>query len=275
MTSQPSTEPAALRPDTPQGHTPPPERSVEKQNPWEQIKPWRGKAARTDRALLATILGMFTVLLVMWPLRPLLIADHPVLLALVTGSKTSIGAAAAYARIGEIPLWVAIAAGTVGIIKINWVFWWTGRRWGRGMIDMFATTERAQRLADRLQNMNPWLVRIAVALCYLPGIPRVIVYGVAGWTGMRLGTFLVLDTLAATALTSVVAGCGYTLGQDAVDVIVAIDDYAIWITIAIAVALPFVPMVRARLGRAGKRGTACGDDGGETEESTRSGGSPA
>jgi len=272
MTSQPSTAPAAPPPATGQGHTPPSDRSAEnkKQNPWEQIKPWRGTATRTDRALLATIFGTFALLLVMWPLRPLLIADHPAMLALVTGSKAATGAAAAYARIGGIPLWVAIAAGTVGTIKINWVFWWTGRRWGRGMIDMFAATERAQRLADRMQNMPPWLVGTAVVLCYLPGVPRVLVSGVAGWTGMRLGTFLVLDTLAATAFTSVVAGCGYALGQDAVDVIVAVDDYAVWITVAIAVALPFVPKVRARLGRGGKGET----DRGEPGESAGWGGSP-
>ncbi len=255
MTSQTRSEPVPA--ETRQSHPHPTGSAASgEENPFDQIKPWRGKATRTDKALLGTMLGVFLVLLAMWPLRPFLIADHPVSLAFVTGSKASIGAAAAYARVGEIPLWLAIAAGTVGMVKTNWLFWWTGRRWGRGMIDLFAKGDGAQRVVDRLQNTNRGLVGIAIVLSYLPGIPRVLVYGVAGWTGMGLVTFLVLDTLGALALTTVVAGCGYALGQGAVDLIIAIDDKALWASLAIALALPFVPKVKALLRGDGTRDRA-------------------
>ena len=153
-------------------------------NDWRRWVPWRGPATRADRALMAAIGGVIVFGFAMRALRPFLIASHPVLLALLNGGALEIGAAAAFARIGEVPLWLVILAGTVGMVKLDWLNWWAGRRWGPGIIAFFTTRERADRLTARARRLNPWLLCLAVVAAALPGVPGTIVTAAAGWTGM-------------------------------------------------------------------------------------------
>lgn len=65
----------------------------------------------------------------------------------------------------------------------------------------------------------------------------------AGWAGMRLATFLLLDLAGALLMTGLVAGLGYGLGQRAVDLVLLVDRYASLVsltTIAVAVAIPLI-----------------------------------
>jgi len=48
------------------------------------------------------------------PLNPFLVAEHPVLLEFVSGDLLAIGAGAAFARVGEAPLWLVVVAGPSG-----------------------------------------------------------------------------------------------------------------------------------------------------------------
>jgi len=114
---------------------------------------------------------------------------------------------------------------------------------------MFTTTERAERLAARAAELSPWVVGLAVAAAVLPGIPTPIVYAMAGMAGMRLATFLVLDLVGALAMTGLVAGLGYELGQSAVDVVLVIDRYASIVSLSIIGATFLVPWLRRRLRR--------------------------
>jgi len=208
------------------------------------MKPWKGKATRQDKALMFTVVAIPVFFMALTPLKPFLIAEHPVGLAFVTGSNAAVGAASAFARIGEIPLWLVIVAGVVGKIKVDWLFWWVGRLWGRGFVDLIAQGDKAQRFADRAEDVNPWIIRAAVPLSYLPGVPALFVYVIAGWTGMRLRTFLLLDALGALILTSTVAGIGYAAGQTGVDIVLAVDRYALWVTLAIVFVMAFLPVVK-------------------------------
>jgi membrane protein DedA with SNARE-associated domain len=210
---------------------------------WRRFVPWQGPATRVDMALMAAILAVVGVGLVLRPLKPFLLASHPVVLEFLSGDKTAIGAAAAFARIGEVPLWLVVVAGATGMVKFDWLTWWTGRQWGGGIIRMFTTSERVQRFAGRAGDLNPWIVRVAVVLAVLPGVPSAVVYAMAGWAGMRLGTFLVLDLAGAVLMTGMVAGLGYGLGQRAVDVVLIVDRYASLVSltmIAVAAAIPLV-----------------------------------
>ncbi|MFC7620437.1 Mov34/MPN/PAD-1 family protein [Microlunatus sp. GCM10028923] len=211
---------------------------------WRDLAPWQGKATRLDKALLIAIIALIGYGFAMMPLKPFLIASHPVLLEFMTGGYASIGAAAAFARIGEFPLWQVIFAGVVGMIKFDWLFWWTGRQWGRGIIKLFANGERAKRLAGRAHDLNPWLVRSAVVLAMLPGIPSALVFAIAGWTGMRLLTFLLLDALGALLITSLVAGLGFQLGQWAVDIVLTVDKYALWVSLAVIIGISIITGVK-------------------------------
>lgn len=259
------------------GRTP---EQIEKERQQEEVreaframKPWQGKATRQDKALLITVIAIPLFFMALTPIKPFLIAEHPIGLAFVTGSNAAVGAAAAFARIGELPLWLVVVAGVVGKIKVDWLFWWVGRRWGRGFVNLITQSEKAKDWADRAQDMNPWIIRAALPLSYFPGIPAVFVYVVAGWTGMRLRTFLLLDAVGALLLTSVVAGVGFAAGQTGVDIVLMVDRYAMWFTLAIVFVMAFIPVVkqmrRAKAEEAARaRAEAAGETAGAGEAAT-------
>ena len=101
------------------------------------------------------ILGVVGLGLVIRPLKPFLVAEHPMLLEFVSGDLLAIGAGAAFARVGEAPLWLVVVAGAVGMVKFDWLAWWAGRQWGAGIIRIFTVSERAQRYAARATEWNP------------------------------------------------------------------------------------------------------------------------
>ncbi|OZM82250.1 DedA family protein [Pseudonocardia sp. MH-G8] len=206
--------------------------------------PWQGPTTRIDLALIGAILGVVGLGLAMRPLKPFLLADHPVLLGFVTGDLVAIGAGDAFARIGEVPLWLVIAAGALGMVKFDWLTWWAGRQWGAGIIRMFTAGAHAQRFAARATRWNPWLLRLAVVVAVLPGIPTPVVYAAAGWARMRLGTFLLLDFVGAALMTASVAGLGYSLGQRAVDVVLLIDRYASMVSLSLIAVALLIPVLK-------------------------------
>ena len=110
---------------------------------------------------MGTIAAVVTFGAVTRRLTPFLIATHPVLLEFANGSLAAVGAAAAFARVGEIPLWLVIVAGAVGMAKFDWMTWWAGRRWGRGMLAFFMThPERVytrEQLLDRVWGGNVYV----------------------------------------------------------------------------------------------------------------------
>jgi hypothetical protein len=59
---------------------------------------------------MGAILGVVALGLLVRPLKPFLLASHPAALEFLTGDLTAIGAAAAFARLGELPLWLVIVA---------------------------------------------------------------------------------------------------------------------------------------------------------------------
>ena len=216
---------------------------------WRRYVPWQGSASRTDMALMGAILGVVALGLVLRPLKPFLLASHPVTLEFLTGDLTAIGAAAAFARIGEAPLWLVVVAGAVGMVKLDWLTWWAGRQWGGGIIKMFTTSAHAQRFAGRATELNPKILRAAVVLAVLPGVPTAVVYAMAGWARMRLATFLLLDLVGAFLMTGLVAGVGYGLGQYAVDVVLLVDRFASVVSLTLIAGAAVVPMVKRRIRR--------------------------
>ena len=222
---------------------------------WRRFVPWQGSATRTDMALMGAILGVVAMGLVLRPLKPFLLASHPVTLEFLTGDLTAIGAAAAFARVGEAPLWLVILAGTAGMVKLDWLTWWTGRQWGAGIVRMLTTSTRAQRFAGRATQLHPNVLRAAVVLAVLPGIPSAVIYAMAGWARMRLATFLLLDIAGALLMTGLVASLGYGLGQRAVDVVLLVDRFASVVSLTLIAAAVVIPWARRWLRRAFVRRT--------------------
>ncbi|WP_226379413.1 DedA family protein [Pseudonocardia sp. KRD291] len=224
-----------------------PEELEEAKQTWRDAMPWDHPMSRGDKVLVFSTLGVIAVMVASMPVRPFLLASHPVALSAVTGSLSAIGAGAAFARIGEGQLWLVVAAGVFGMIKFDWLFWLAGRRWGEKIIELFAPGDFAKRFVARVRSWPSWAMPLVVMLAALPGIPAPAVFAVAGLAGMRLIPFLLFDAIGAALIAGLVAGLGYGVGQNAVDVVLLIDDYALWITLAL------VAVVSVRAGYRGYR----------------------
>ncbi|GAA0343619.1 VTT domain-containing protein [Actinoallomurus spadix] len=209
--------------------------------------PWTGRPGRADLICWAGIAlsGLYALALI--PLRPVLIGRNPVLLELLTGSMTSIVTAGAFARVGEAPLVLAVAAAVPGMIMFDPFFWWAGRRWGRGMLTLVAGQGgRGDRMIARAERLGHRLGWIGVVIAYYLPVPTALLFVMAGWTGMRLVTFVLLDTVAALLWIGMLIGLGYFLGQDAVDVAKAISHYGTWASIALVAGVLVVRGLRGR-----------------------------
>ena len=207
--------------------------------------PWSGRPERADLICWFGIAlsGLYALALI--PLRPMLIGNHPLLLELLTGSMTSIVTAGAFARVGEVPLVLAIVSAVPGMIMFDPFFWWAGRRWGRGMLNVFAgRSRRGERMIARAERIGHRLGWLGVVLAYYLPVPAAIVFVIAGWTGMRLVTFVLLDITAALLWIGLLVGLGYFLGQDAVDVAKSISHYGLWISIGLVVMVIVSQRVR-------------------------------
>ena len=228
-----------------------------KENPWAAIKPWQGKAAGLDKLLLFIIIGVPLIYLGLMPLRPWMLVNAPVVQEFINGAKTSIVAAAAYARVGEIPLWLVIVAGFVGMAKLDWAFWLAGRRWGDGVLRLFAQNERQLKRINQLKKIPNWALFLMTLISRCPGIPGTLVYLVAGWTRMRLSLFLVADLLGCLIFTLIWTFLGYQLGEVAVDILEVIDKYALWLTLALIVGIFAISFFKEY--RKQKKAEAAGD----------------
>ena len=140
---------------------------------------------------------------------------------------------------------VAVLAAIPGLIKFDALYWWAGRLWGERFIVALPGSRRVARHMPRLEQAGRKVTWPAVvASSFLP-IPKAIVFVVAGWTGMRLITFMVLDLTGALLWSGLLSGLGYTLGHDAVVAATTISRYSWWFTIGI-VALTVFFVVRSQ-----------------------------
>ncbi|GLZ45321.1 hypothetical protein Acsp06_15060 [Actinomycetospora sp. NBRC 106375] len=218
-----------------------PEELEEARQAWRKAMPWDHPMSRGDKVLVFATLGVVVLMVASMPFRPFLLASHPVALSAVTGSLSAIGSGAAFARIGQGDLWLVIVAGVVGMIKFDWLFWLAGRRWGTRILELWAPGEVARRFVARIRSAPRWAMALAVVGAALPGVPAPAVFALAGLGRMRLVPFLVLDAVGA----ALVAGLGYGVGQSGVDVVLLIDQYALWITLSLVAVVTVRASVRA------------------------------
>ncbi|GAA4805724.1 hypothetical protein GCM10023200_49010 [Actinomycetospora chlora] len=223
-----------------------PEEIAAAKKAWRDAMPWEHPMSRGDKVLVFATLGVIVAMLATMPLRPFLLASHPTALAAVTGSLTATGAGAAFARIGEGNLWLVVAAGVFGMVKFDWLFWLAGRRWGEKVITLWAPGDTAQRFVGRVRSAPRWVTALAVVAASLPGVPAPAVFALAGLGRIRLVPFLVLDAIGAAIMTGLVAGLGYGVGQHAVDVVLLVDRYALWITLSLVAVVTVKTARRSR-----------------------------
>jgi membrane protein DedA with SNARE-associated domain len=207
--------------------------------------PWQGKPRTADILCWLGIVLSGLSYWVLLPLRVSLIGTHPVIAELLNGSIESIISAAAFARVGHGTLAVVLLAAIPGLMKFDALYWWAGRLWGERFIMALPGSRRAARHMARVQRAGRKLTWPAVvASSFLP-IPRAIIFVIAGWAGMRLVVFLILDLIGVLLWAGLLAGLGYALGHQAVVAAMTISRYSWWFTIAI-VALSVVSVVRSQ-----------------------------
>src|SRR6266699_5884038 len=180
------------------------------------------------------------------PFRASLVGTHPVLLELLNGSTEAIVAGAAFARIGHGSLIVVLLVAIPGIMKFDPLFWWAGRLWGERVIALFGG--RRNRGAKYMARVQRWGRKftwpVVVVSNFLP-LPSAIIYVIAGWAGMRLVTFIILDAIGLLMWAGMLAGLGYALGHHAVVVAQSISHYGLWISLAL-IAIIIVAQVRSQ-----------------------------
>jgi membrane protein DedA with SNARE-associated domain len=179
------------------------------------------------------------------PLRVSLVGTHPVVAELLNGSTESIISAAAFARAGDGTLAVVLLAAIPGLMKFDALYWWAGRLWGERFIMALPGSRRVAKHMARVQRSGRKFTWPAVVVSSFLPIPRAIIGVIAGWAGMRLVTFLILDLIGALLWAGLLAGLGYALGHHAVVAARTISHYSWWFTIGI-VALSVLLTVRSQ-----------------------------
>jgi membrane-associated protein len=216
------------------------ETAPEKADRWDDPRlPWHGKPRAADIVCWVAIVlsGLFYWLLL--PLRVSLVGTEPVVAELLNGSTESIISAAAFAKEGDGTLAVVLLAAIPGLMKFDALYWWAGRLWGERFIMALPGSRRVAKHMARVQQAGRKVTWPAVvASSFLP-IPRAIIPVIAGWAGMRLLTFLILDLIGVVLWAALLAGLGYALGHHAVVAAKTISHYSWWFTIGIVVLSVF------------------------------------
>jgi membrane-associated protein len=206
----------------------------QKADPWSDPRlPWQGKPRTADILCWLGIVLSGVFYWALLPLRVSLLGTHPVVAELLNGSTESIISAAAFARAGNGTLTVVLLAAIPGLMKFDVLYWWAGRLWGERFLMALPGSRRLAKHMARVRRYGRKFTWPAVLVSSFLPIPRAVVFVIAGWAGMRLVTFLVLDLIGVLLWAGLLAGLGYALGHDAVVAAKAISHYSWWVTIGI------------------------------------------
>jgi membrane-associated protein len=211
--------------------------------------PWSGRERRKADILCwagISLSGIYYLSLL--PFRAALVGTHPVLLELLNGSTEAIVAAAAFARVGHGSLLVVLLAAIPGLMKFDPLYWWAGRLWGERIIVMFSgrRRDRGPRYMQWADRWGRWVIWPAMVVAPFLPIPSALIYVIAGWSGMSLVTFIILDMIGSLLWAGMLAGLGYELGHRAVVVAQEISHYGLWFSLGIIALIVISQVRRAR-----------------------------
>lgn len=181
--------------------------------------PWKHKPGKEDLWCMGWIgfLGIFS--LAMLPLRGWLLGLNVPLLLGLTGSRTAAAGLGALVAVGQYTAWWwPMLFGTIMSIKFDWIYWWAGKLWGRGMIEIWAgQSERAARNYARVERWAAKWGAIGILIAYVP-IPlpiMAVVFVLAGASGMSIKKFVIINAIASFLWSMLYFGFGYVIGEPA------------------------------------------------------------
>lgn len=204
------------------------------------------KDLRRRRAICAAVLvlgGLYSLVLI--PAVPSLLGRDPVLLEALRGSIAAMVAGGAFARIGQASLVLALLAPLPTLMMMDPFVWWAGRLWGPDVARYLGGQgprgrRRMERAVRILERYGSW----AVLFAYILPVPSALIYAAAGWTGMRLRRFLLLDFAGTLLWIALIVGLGYAIGRSAVHVAHEITRYSLLLTVALVVVVVVVAVLR-------------------------------
>lgn len=214
---------------------------AEEPEQWWQAEgmPWQHEPGPADKQCMGWIVFMGLFGLAMLPLRGWLLGLNPQLLVALTGSRSGTAATGALASQGLAPWWPwALLAGSLMSIKFDWVFWWAGKLWGRGMIEVWAgQSKRAARNYERAERWAHKLGWLGMFVAYVPiPLPLMqVIFVLAGATGMSWKKFMALDFVASTVWMLGYFALGWVVGEPAVAALKVYARYANWVAIGLVV----------------------------------------
>lgn len=221
---------------------------------WEQPgMPFQSEPGPKDHWCLGLIMVLGIYSMALLPFRAVLITA-PYLYATLAGSRTAvvmIGALAAPPT--ENPWWpLGLILATLSICKFDWVYFWAGKLWGRGLIEMVAgRSARARRGAERAERLARRFATPAMAVTFLPiPLPASVIYAALAASGMSWRKFFVLDVLFGFCLQALYLYLGYRIGEPAVEVVQIYADYAWYVVIGIFVVMVVSALWKRRGGDA-------------------------
>jgi membrane-associated protein len=204
----------------------------------EAMLPWTGKPRRIDILTWAAITLSGLYYWAILPFRASLVGTHPVVLELLNGATEAFIAAAAFAKAGHGSIALILLVSIPGMMKFDVLYWWAGRLWGERIIMLLSGNhKRGPKYMARVQRWGRKFLWPAVLVSRFLPIPSVILYVIAGWSGMRLTTFLILDAIGTLAWAGTLIGLGWAMGHHAVVIAQDISHYGLWITIALVLVV--------------------------------------
>lgn len=208
---------------------------------WDDPRmPWKGKPGRADMWCIGLIIATGAYGLLTIPVRPWILGNFAApardyILACFSGSNIAMVDIGALMRVGEShPLWwAAVIAASLTSIKFDWLWWWAGRLWGRGVIDMIASRSKwAARTAYWAESVARRFGGPAVFLVwFIPLLPSSIIYAFVGDARMSLRRFLFIDFLAGLVYRGLWMYLGYQMGAPAKDLVNQLAKYSLYLTI--------------------------------------------
>jgi membrane protein DedA with SNARE-associated domain len=220
------------------------------EEPWwrDEGMPWHQQPTRSDYWCMAwigvvAILGLATI-----PLKGWLLGLRPDMMMGFTGSRIGAGATGALVRVGESPHWWAwLLLGSLVSIKLDWVYWWAGKLWGRGMIEVWAgSSERAKKRYDRVEAWAGKLGWLGILVAYVPiPLPLMpVVFVLSGASGMKVRNFMIINFIAATLWNLGFVAAGWAVGDPIVGVLHEYGKIVNYVTVALLIVVLIPGLLR-------------------------------
>lgn len=217
---------------------------------WEEPGlPWKQKPGRADIACLSWM-GIASLYgLILLPLRPVMLGLAPVILGSL-GYRTGLVMSGALGSVGD-PWWpLVLVLGSLMAMKFDWIYWWAGKLWGHGLIEVWSgRSERARKRNQRAITFTQKYETWAIFVTYLPiPIPAAVVYAALGAAGTSLKKFLIVSFIASLLSSALYIYLGWTIGEPAVEVLNTYGQYLWYVSIAMIVGIIAVAWWKARTG---------------------------